>query len=220
MLGRQEQALYRFGGKHLMKLLVWILVLLATPSLVGAADSARVQLERTQSLCRGYTEGFVHPALELAYGKRLNGPRGSEVLESVEAVAKRTVHGELRPWGYGSGIEDLAYYSDSSLDQHSLYVCGLWRYYNSPLATAEEKPWIARMIVQVLRRFEKNNWSFLTEDDSAPSHAGGDMLPMRPTPAALLLAEHPGFIRLLNDTALVPAGYQGLIAWNYRRESE
>jgi hypothetical protein len=44
------------------------------------------------------------------------------------------------------------------------------------------------MIVQVLQRFEKNNWSFLTEDDSAPSHAGGDMLPMRPAPAALLLA--------------------------------
>ena len=36
----------------------------------------------------------------------------------------------------------------------------------------------------------------------------------------LQLAEHPGLIRLLNDTALVPAGYQGLVAWNYRRESE
>jgi hypothetical protein len=158
-------------------------------------------LERTKSLCRGYTEGFVHPILELAYGKRLNGPRGIAVLESVEAVAQRTVHGELRPWGYGSGIEDLAYqngmliyalcdaeaatgeplfaemarrafrglkrmstispvsgfvprgphpadgktyYPDSSLDQHSLYVCGLWRYHDSRLATAEERQWIAQ----------------------------------------------------------------------------
>ena len=155
------------------------------------------------------------------------------------------MHGDHRPWGYGSGIEDLAYqngmllyaicdaeaatgeplfaemarrtfrglkrmsaispvsgfvprgphpadgktyYPDSSLDQHSLYVCGLWRFHNSRLASPDDKQWIAGMIVNVMRRFETNHWSFLVEDNSEPSHAGGDMLPMRPTQAALLLA--------------------------------
>ncbi len=33
----------------------------------------------------------------------------------------------------------------------------------------------------------------------------------------LQLTEHPGFVRLLGDVALVPAGYQGLLVWDYRR---
>lgn len=228
-----------------MKSIVWTPLLLAVSSLASGAESPVTVLEQTKALCRDYSAGFVHPEIELAYGKRINGPRGIGALESVEAVANLTVHGEHRPWGYGSGIEDLAYqngmliyalcdaeaatgeplfaemaqrafrglkrmstispvsgfiprgphpadgktyYPDSSLDQHSLYVCGLWRFHNSRLSSPENKQWIEEMIVKVTRRLEKNHWSFLVEDDSRPSQAGGDMLPMRPAQAALLLA--------------------------------
>jgi hypothetical protein len=37
--------------------------------------------------------------------------------------------------------------------------------------------------------------------------------------ATLKLAEHPGFVRLHQGVALVPAGYQGLLAWDFRAAS-
>lgn len=201
-------------------------------------------LERTKALCRGYAEGFISPATDLAYGKRLNGPRGLAVLESPTEVAQGRVQGEHRPWGYGSGIEDPAYqtgmllfalcdaeeatgdayfaelarrsfdglrrmstlspaegfvprgphpadgrsyYKNSSLDQHSLYVCGLWRYARSRLASAGDKEWIRGMVLKVVRRLEAHGWSIQVEDGSVAAHAGGSMLRQEPRSAALLL---------------------------------
>lgn len=210
--------------------------------LTTAAWGEAPELEKVKSLCRGYTEGFVHPATDLAYGKRINGPRGIDVLESPAEIAQQRACGRYLPWGYGAGIEDLAYqngmllfalcdveqatgdaffadmarsafrglrgmstlskvegfvprgphpdgksyYRDSSLDQHSLYVCGLWRYYRSRLASDADRQWIREMIIKVVRRMEKNHWSILSEDDSVAAHAGGNMLTMEPTTAALL----------------------------------
>ncbi|MBI5684538.1 MAG: hypothetical protein HZC54_05630 [Verrucomicrobia bacterium] len=201
-------------------------------------------LERTKTLCRGYAEGFISPATDLAYGKRLNGPRGLAVLEKPEEVARGRVMGERRPWGYGSGIEDPAYqtgmmlfalcdaeeatgeaffaelarrayrglrrmstlspvegfvprgphpadgksyYKDSSLDQHSLYVCGLWRYHRSRLASPKEKAAIREIVGKVIRRLEKTQWSIQVEDGSVAAHAGGSMLRWEPRTATLLL---------------------------------
>ena len=59
-------------------------------------------LERTKTLCRGYAEGFMSPATDLAYGKRLNGPRGLDVLESPAEVARGRVHGD----GVGENVEE------------------------------------------------------------------------------------------------------------------
>lgn len=207
------------------------------------ARAASNSLERVMALCRDYTAGFIYPGADLPYGRRINGPRGIGALESPEAIAQRLVRGEYRPFGYGSGIEDLAYhngmllyalcdaeaatgeplfkemahraftglkrmstlskvegfiprgphpdgksyYPDSSLDQHSLYVCGLWRYYHSRLSSPEEKKWIQEMVAKVLWRLEKDGWSILKEDGSGASHAGGSMLAMEPTKVALLL---------------------------------
>ena len=199
-------------------------------------------VERVESLVRGYVDGFVSPATDLAYGLRINGPRGIGVLESPAEIAAKRVRGEYRPWGYGAGIEDVAYqngmllfalcdaeeatgnvyfaqvarriagglrrlstlspvpgfvprgphpdgksyYPDSSRDQHSLYVCGLWRYYHSRLASAADKDWIRTVAGQIVRRLEKNGWSILAEDDSVEAHAGGSILPPTPMDAALL----------------------------------
>jgi hypothetical protein len=218
-----------------MKAFFAIIVLLAT---TAHSD------ERTKALCRSYVEGFVSPATDLVYGKRLNGPRGLAVLESPAEIANGRVGGEQRPYGYGSGIEDTAYqtgmllfalcdaeeatgdpyfaelarrafrglermstlspvegfvprgphpadgktyYRDSSLDQHSLYVCGLWRYHRSRLASPAEKESIRAIIGKVIRRLEKAQWIIKVEDGSAPSKAGGSMLLWEPRTAALLL---------------------------------
>lgn len=220
--------------------LVWVGCLGSALS-VPAADAS---VEGVKEMCRAYESGFFSPATDLAYGHRINGPQGLGVLEPAAEVAARRVHGEPRPHGYGSGIEDLAYqngmllyalcdaeeatgapefgrlarrvfagmrrmsaissvagfvprgphpadgksyYPDSSLDQHSLYVCGVWRYYRSRLSSAEDKAQIRSIIAAIVNRFEKNNWAFLVEDASRGSHAGGSMLPMRPTVAVLLL---------------------------------
>lgn len=195
-------------------------------------------------LCENYERGFFSSATDLAYGARLDGPRGTAVLERPEEVSRRCVRGEYCPWGYGSGIENVAYhngmllyalcdaeaatrepalaalarrtfrglirlamlspvsgfvprgphpeepslyYPDSSLDQHGVFVCGLWRYYRSDLATPAERDTIRPTIGAVLRRFEANAWAILVEDGSTAAHAGGDMLPMRPTQSAFLL---------------------------------
>ena len=66
-----------------------------------------------------------------------------------------------------------SYYRDSSLDQHTLYVCGLWRYYHSSIAEAEQKAFIRGSIDAVAKRMEKNKWFVLVEDDSRQGHAGG-----------------------------------------------
>lgn len=214
------------------------------PMLGAIARADTNVVEQTKALCRSYSEGFVSPATDLAYGKRINGPKGIAALESIEGVRARAVRGEFRPWGYGSGIEDLAYqngmllfalcdaeeatgdamfadmarrafkglklmstlspvegfvprgphpgdgktyYPDSSLDQHSLYVAGLWRYARSRLSTDEDRTWVREMVVKVLRRLEGQGWSFQTEDGSTASHAGGSMLKMDSTRAVLLL---------------------------------
>ena len=219
----------------------------AAASLLLSAVNARADaalLEQTKALCRNYADGFISPATDLAYGKRLNGPRGLAVLEKPEEVRAGRVGGEHRPWGYGSGIEDPAYqtgmllfalcdaeeatgdaffaamarrafrglqrmstlspvegfvprgphpadgksyYRDSSLDQHSLYVCGLWRYYRSRLASPAEKESIREIVGKVMRRLEKAQWSIQTEDGSAAAHAGGSMLLWEPRTATLLL---------------------------------
>ena len=66
-----------------------------------------------------------------------------------------------------------SYYRDSSLDQHTLYVCGLWRYYHSKIADAEQKAFIRKTTDAIASRMERNKWFVLVEDDSRQAHAGG-----------------------------------------------
>lgn len=73
-------------------------------------------------------------------------------------------------------LDRTAYYRDSSMDQHSTYVVGLWRYYHSPLASEDDRSFIRESLDKVVRRLEKNHWRILWEDDSREAHAsGGDL---------------------------------------------
>jgi hypothetical protein len=69
-----------------------------------------------------------------------------------------------------------SYYKDSSLDQHSLYMCGLWRFYRSRIALPEEKVSIRDLVGKVIARLEKVGWAIQVEDGSTKSWEGGSML--------------------------------------------
>jgi len=63
---------------------------------------------RVRQLCRKYLEGFASPQTDLVYHHRLNGPRGLAALADPKEIAAGTVRGEPMPYGYGSGIQDVA----------------------------------------------------------------------------------------------------------------
>ncbi len=59
-------------------------------------------------LCRKYVEGFGSQSTHLVYHHRLNGPKGLGALSSPDEIAAGTVRGKEMPYGYGSGIQDVA----------------------------------------------------------------------------------------------------------------
>lgn len=181
-----------------------------------------------KKLCRDYLAGFGSPATQVCYHHRLNGPRGIGALEKPEEIAKAMVGGQPKPFGYGSGIQDVplengqllfalcdayeatrdeelaktarwifaglkrvatvspepgfvprgphpdgrSYYPDSSRDQHCAYIEALWRYGRSPLATADNKAFIADTLGKIARRMERNDWVLKVEDNSRQAHVG------------------------------------------------
>jgi hypothetical protein len=212
-----------------MKPTLFLAIALTLGNLLHAQTS---RLEQTKALCREYTAGYVHDATDLAYGKRLNGPKGIGALEKPSEIMAGRVYGQERPMGYGSGIEDLAYhnalllyalcdaeektgeplfaemahrafrglvkmlditphrgfvprgphpdgksfYKDSSLDQHSLYLCGLWRFYRSRLITEAEKATLREAVGAVIGRLKNAGWAIQVEDGKTKSWEGGSML--------------------------------------------
>jgi len=53
-------------------------------------------------------EGFGHANTKVCYHHRLNGSKGISVLSSPDEIAKRMARGKPMPYGYGSGIQDVA----------------------------------------------------------------------------------------------------------------
>lgn len=62
-----------------------------------------------------------------------------------------------------------SYYIETSRDQFTFFIHGLWRFFHSPLSTDEQRRSITRMVVQVCelmeqRIVEENDYRFLMED--------------------------------------------------------
>ncbi|MBM4046123.1 MAG: hypothetical protein FJ279_13505 [Planctomycetes bacterium] len=215
-----------------MKRLVALCLALAAVGLTwpsGAQERKDPEVrEEAKRLLRSYWTDFASPETNLAYGRRLNGPKGIAVLASPAEIRQGLVRGQPVPYGYGSGIEDIAlhnghllfalcdayeatkeaefadaarrvfsglkrvgtvspvpgfvprgphpdgksYYRDSSLDQHTTYVYGLWRYSRSELATDADKAFIRDALAQFGKRMERNGWFVKNEDDSQVAHVG------------------------------------------------
>lgn len=200
-----------------------------TAGLVARAFSAQDNpAADVKKLCRDYIAGFGSAATQVCYHHRLNSPRGVGALEKPEQIAKAMVNGQPKPFGYGSGIQDVplengqflfalcdaydttrdeelaktirwifaglkrvatvspepgfvprgphpdgrSYYPDSSRDQHCAYIEALWRYGRSPLATADDKAFIADTLAKIARRMGRNDWVLKVEDNSRQAHVG------------------------------------------------
>jgi len=52
--------------------------------------------------------------------------------------------------------DDRSHYPESSRDQYTWYVYGLWRYYHSPLAQVEEQAAIRKLVAAICARMERN----------------------------------------------------------------
>ncbi len=68
--------------------------------------------------------------------------------------------------------DHMAYYDDSSMDQHTTYIIALARYANSDLATVSDKKWIAQKLGAIGRRLEKYDFSIKAADGVTESHVG------------------------------------------------
>lgn len=56
------------------------------------------------------------------------------------------------------------FYPNSSIDQYTNYIVGLWIYYHSDIATQEEKGQIKTIIHDICTRIEKDNFEILSAD--------------------------------------------------------
>ncbi|MCK5803693.1 MAG: hypothetical protein KAI66_12705 [Lentisphaeria bacterium] len=72
----------------------------------------------------------------------------------------------------GPHPDGKSYYRDSSTDQHTLFVCALWRFARSTIATSEERAFVRQALLDVGARLERNKWILKVEDDSRLAHVG------------------------------------------------
>jgi hypothetical protein len=56
------------------------------------------------------------------------------------------------------GADGKSCYNDSWLDQHALFLGGLWRFFHSRLITAEEKTTLLETVRAVVMRLESAGW--------------------------------------------------------------
>ena len=72
-----------------------------------------------------------------------------------------------------SPIDGKSFFPESSRDQYTHFIYGLWRYFHSTIASAEAKAECARLLVEVARFFEtyvteENNWTLPRGDFGEP----------------------------------------------------
>ena len=84
-------------------------------------------------------------------------------------------------------------YPESSADQHSLLLYGLWRFAGSPLATGAHRQACAQLAHRVTSRIRNHGWRIVRQD-GRDAHAGGPLALTRRL--GMLLAAH----RLTGDT--------------------
>jgi len=72
----------------------------------------------------------------------------------------------------GPHPDGRSYYRNSSRDQHATYVYALWRWHRSPLASDDDRAFIARFLGAFAQRMERNDWQVMVEDESEIAHVG------------------------------------------------
>lgn len=85
-----------------------LLLLLPALLLLARLVQADESTEAAKTLLESYQSSFAHPATGLMYHHRLDGPKGIAALSTPEEIARGEVNGKPMPYGYGSGIQDIA----------------------------------------------------------------------------------------------------------------
>ena len=84
------------------------MLLLSAAGLGCLTVCAPVAKRDVVALCQEYRRAFGSEATSVCYHHRLDGPRGIGVLEAPAEIAAGRVRGKEMPYGYGSGIQDVA----------------------------------------------------------------------------------------------------------------
>jgi hypothetical protein len=72
----------------------------------------------------------------------------------------------------GPHPDGKSYYRDSSRDQTCAFVEAMWRYGDSPLATPQDKAFVADALSAVAQRMERNEYVLMVEGGSHMAHVG------------------------------------------------
>ena len=82
-------------------------------------------------------------------------PYAQKVFAGLQALVENSATGGFVSRGLCPG-DGKAHYPESSRDQYTWYVYGLWRYYHSPLAQPKEQAAIRKLVAAVCARMERN----------------------------------------------------------------
>jgi len=123
-------------------------------------------------------------------------------LDLGDAAWARKIYRGLKRCGTVSGVpgfvarsvsprDGVSFYPESSRDQYTHYVYGLWSYFRSPFATAEEKLEITGLLVDVARFCEtyvteENDWTLPRADFGSPRSSVCKLWHVNPHEAARL----------------------------------
>lgn len=125
----------------------------------GMEDCA---LNGSMYLC-GLLEGY-HQTKEIeSKGLAKKIYSGLELLGSVSPTPGFLARGVLP--------DAKTHYINSSVDQYTMWVYAMWRYYHSEISSEEERKKIIRMVEEVCQFIESSNFNILTEEKK-PSIVG------------------------------------------------
>jgi hypothetical protein len=117
-------------------------------------------------------------------GRPEHGEEARKIYQGLRLIAEAAARKGCIPRGVMP--DGRAHYPESSVDQYTMYVYGLWRYCRSPMATAREKEEISAIFGAMLTRLEEDHFVILT-DAGGPTRFG-DLDSLKPSRAERLLA--------------------------------
>jgi hypothetical protein len=117
-------------------------------------------------------------------GKREHAEEARKIYQGLRLIAQVARRKGCIPRGVMPDRQ--GHMPESSVDQYTMYVYGLWRYFRSPIATVEEKAEIRAIFEAMLKRLEEDKFVIFT-DTGGPTRFG-DLDRLKPSRAERLLA--------------------------------
>ena len=107
-------------------------------------------------------------------GKPEHADEARKIFRGLMLIARSAARPGFIPRGVM--LDGKAHYPESSVDQYTMYVYGLWRYFRGPIATSAEKDEISRLLAAVLKRLEIDRFVILTDTGGRTTFGALDRL--------------------------------------------